>query len=179
MKNIITINGKTFEQKSLLGHGKGGYSYLVSDGQCNYVAKCIHHEPCAYYNFGDKLAAELNDYKRLCAIGIPVPRLIDVNVEREIILKEYVEGSTVFELVKSDCLTDEYWIAIRQIASICMQNGLNIDYFPTNFIMQNHTLYYVDYECNSYMAEWSFENWGKKYWSKTPEFLSYLDENKG
>ena len=27
-------------------------------------------------------------------------------------------------------------------------NNLNIDYFPTNFIVQNDLLYYVDYECN-------------------------------
>lgn len=32
----------------------------------------------------------------------------------------------------------------------------------------------IDYECNSYMAEWNFENWGIKYWSKTKEFLDYL-----
>ncbi len=29
--------------------------------------------------------------------------------------------------------------------------GLNIDYFPTNFIVREEKLYYIDYECNSYM----------------------------
>ncbi len=24
------------------------------------------------------------------------------------------------------------------------------------------------------MEEWNFENWGVKYWSKTPEFLQYV-----
>jgi hypothetical protein len=32
----------------------------------------------------------------------------------------------------------------------------------------------VDYECNSYSDEWNFENWGVKYWWKSPEFLEYL-----
>lgn len=27
---------------------------------------------------------------------------------------------------------------------------------------------------NDYMAEWNFENWGIKYWSKTPEFMEYV-----
>ena len=49
--------------------------------------------------------------------------------------------------------------------------NLNIDYYPTNFIVQNEVLYYVDYECNSYMDEWNFENWGIKYWSKTEDFV--------
>lgn len=53
----------------------------------------------------------------------------------------------------------------------------NIDYFPTNFILQNGVLYYVDYECNDYMEEWNFENWGMKYWSKTPEFIKYVEEH--
>ena len=53
----------------------------------------------------------------------------------------------------------------------------NIDYFPTNFILQNDVLYYVDYECNDYMDEWNFENWGIKYWSKTPEFIKYAEEH--
>ena len=27
------------------------------------------------------------------------------------------------------------------------------------------------------MEEWNFENWGMKYWSKTPEFLKYAEEH--
>ena len=56
--------------------------------------------------------------------------------------------------------------------------GLNIDYFPTNFVLQNELLYYVDYECNPFMEEWSFENWGIKYWSKTEDFLRHLNDSK-
>lgn len=39
-------------------------------------------------------------------------------------------------------------------------------------------LFYIDFECNDYMEEWNFENWGVKYWSKTDEFLKYV-EGKG
>ena len=53
----------------------------------------------------------------------------------------------------------------------------NIDYFPTNFVVLEDKLYYIDYECNDYMEEWNFENWGIKYWSQTKEFLEYV--NKG
>lgn len=45
----MTINGKDFEVIKLLGKGKGGYSYLVTDGEKQYVLKQIHHEPCDYY----------------------------------------------------------------------------------------------------------------------------------
>ena len=45
----MTVNGKDFEVLKLLGKGKGGYSYLVTDGEQSFVLKQIHHEPCDYY----------------------------------------------------------------------------------------------------------------------------------
>ena len=56
--------------------------------------------------------------------------------------------------------------------------GLNIDYFPTNFVIRDGLLWYVDYECNDYMDEWSFDNWGVRYWSRTPEFEEYLNSHE-
>ena len=70
---IMTVNEKAYQVIRLLGKGKGGYSYLVTDGDQEFVLKQIHHEPCDYYQFGDKLASELRDYERLLRIGIPMP----------------------------------------------------------------------------------------------------------
>ena len=39
----LTINEKAYFVEKLLGKGKGGYSYLVSDGAGEYVIKQIHH----------------------------------------------------------------------------------------------------------------------------------------
>ena len=78
----MTLNSKTFDVIRLLGKGKGGYSYLVTDGARQYVLKQIHHEPCSYYQFGDKLGSELRDYDRLQAIGIPLPELLKWTTHR-------------------------------------------------------------------------------------------------
>ena len=43
MTEIITVNGAEYRVIKLLGKGKGGYSYLVSDGSSEYVLKKIHH----------------------------------------------------------------------------------------------------------------------------------------
>lgn len=29
--------------------------------------------------------------------------------------------------------------------------------------IQNGVVYYIDFECNDYMEEWDFENWGILY----------------
>ena len=68
----MTVNGREFDVLRLLGKGKGGYSYLVTDGERQFVLKQIHHEPCDYYQFGNKLEAELRDYARLQALGVKI-----------------------------------------------------------------------------------------------------------
>lgn len=125
MEAKMTVNGKEYEIIKLLGKGKGGYSYLARNDNSYVVIKQIHHEPCSYYQFGNKMQAEIEDYKHLRAIGIPMPKMLDADMVQERILKEY----------------------------------------------------YIDYECNDYMEEWNFENWGVKYWSKTSAFLEYAAEH--
>ena len=174
----LSVNGKEYEIIKLLGKGKGGYSYLATDGKNKYTLKQIHHEPCSYYQFGDKIQSEINDYKRLKNIRIAMPEMLEVDVENERILKEYIEGETIFDLVLQDRMKDEYIEQVRTMCALLYPQNTNIDYFPTNFIVQNGKMYYIDYECNDYMEEWNFENWGVKYWSKTPEFLVYVSKNK-
>ena len=176
MQKIMQCNERELTVLRLLGKGKGGYSYLVTDGTMKYVLKQIHHEPCAYYQFGDKLESELRDYERLRQVGVPMPRLLEVDMARERILKEYIPGATVFELLKQDKMQSEYLAQMEEICSRLYPNHLNIDYFPTNFIPKDGKLFYIDYECNEYMEQWDFAHWGVQYWSKTPAFLQYLEE---
>ena len=170
----VFVNQKAYRIIKLLGHGKGGYSYLAQKDGKNFVLKQIHHEPCSYYTFGNKIESECRDYKRLEQIGIRMPEMLDVDLKEERILKEYIEGETIFDLVKKDEVHDEYIKQMKEMCSKLYAANTNIDYFPTNFVVQNSLLYYIDYECNDYMDEWNFENWGIKYCSKTPEFLEYL-----
>ena len=176
--SIYSVNGVSYEIIKLLGKGKGGYSYLAKRDDKEYVLKQIHHEPCDYYQFGNKIQSEINDYKRLSDIGIKMPLMIDVDIEKERIVKEYIDGETIYELVVKDEMNPDY---IRQVKTMCellYPAGTNIDYFPTNFVVHDGELFYIDYECNDYMEEWNFENWGIKYWSKTPEFITYWNDHK-
>ena len=172
----VTVNNVCFYIIRTLGKGKSGYSFLVLEPNEKkyYVVKQIHHEPCDYYSFGNKIEAEYNDYHRLVNAKIRVPKMLDIDFKQESILKEYIEGETIFDLIKKDISVEKYLPQVREMAEQAKNNGINIDYFPTNFVVKDDLLYYVDYECNNYMEEWNFENWGIKYWSKTPEFLEHL-----
>ncbi|MCM1165300.1 MAG: hypothetical protein NC299_05285 [Lachnospiraceae bacterium] len=173
----LTVNGTEYEIIKLLGKGKGGYSYLVSDGAQKYVLKQIHHEPCDYYQFGDKLQAEINDHARLKKIGIKLPELIAYDIKNERILKEFIDGETIYDLILRDKMRPDYVEQMRDMCALLYAAHTNIDYFPTNFVVRGEEIYYIDFECNEYSDEWNFENWGIKYWSKTPEFMRYVREH--
>ena len=161
----ISVNGKEYGVLKLLGKGKGGYSYLVCDEAENrYVLKQIHHEPCEYYQFGDKLQSELRDYQRLKEIGIPIPELLDADVQGERILKTYIDGPTVAQLVEQNAMRPEYYDQIHEMCRLLYPANTNIDYYPANFIVQDGRLWYIDFECNDYMEQWDFEHWGRQYW---------------
>jgi len=171
---IMTVNEKKYRVLRLLGKGKGGYSYLVTDGAGEYVLKQIHHEPCDYYQFGDKLASELRDYARLRRIGIPIPKLLDVDKAKERILKEYIPGDTIDVLVKEDRMEERYCRQMEDMCRLLYPENTNIDYFPTNFVVCEGKVWYIDFECNDYMQQWDFENWGSQYWWKSAEFRRHF-----
>lgn len=177
MDKKVFVNENEYDVIGLLGHGKGGYSYLVAKDGITYVLKQIHHEPCDYYTFGNKIESEVNDYKKLEEVGIRLPKMLDVDYSSECILKEYIDGPTIKELVQSDNMKETYLLQVREMAQILKNAGLNIDYFPTNFIVRDELLFYIDYECNTYMEQWDFEHWGIKYWSKTNEFIDYINKH--
>ena len=164
MEKELTANNISYCIVCLLGKGKGGYSYLAErDGQ-QVVVKQIHHEPCDYYTFGNKIEAELRDYERLQKAGIRIPRMQAVDRDTERIVKDYIEGPTVMELVRSGVSAEPYLPQVRDMAAKAMAAGLNIDYYPTNLVVHDGLLWYVDYECNDYSEQWDFEHWGIQYW---------------
>ena len=164
LRETISVNNNNYHIIRLLGKGKGGYSYLVNKDSQKYVLKQIHHEPCDCYSFGNKIEAEYNDYNRLINTNLSVPRMIDIDFGNERILKEYIEGPDIATLVKKKLMKENYYSQIEEMAQMLKEQNLNIDYYPANFIVQNDKLYYIDYECNSFMEQYSYHTWGRQYW---------------
>lgn len=81
MKSIIK-NDMSFTILKYIGKGKEGYAFLVSDKEKEYVIKMIHHEKTNCYTPDDKLASEVAAYKRLSEIGIRMPKLLSVDIEK-------------------------------------------------------------------------------------------------
>lgn len=176
----MTVNGTPYDVIRLLGRGNGGYSFLVQSQThppTRYVLKQIYYGPYDYYQYANKMQSEIQNYRKLRELGVKLPSLFDVDLERDRILKEYIDGPTVYELVLADQMRDDYLDQIRALAKRLAAKRLNINYFPTNFVVENDVVHYIDFECKPYKDTWDFEHWGVKYWSKTPEFLMYVAEH--
>lgn len=177
MEKKIIIHDKSYRIHRLLGHGKGGYSYLAECEGHLVVIKQIHHEPCDYYSFGNKIEAEQRDYMRLKNAGIRIPKMHDIDLGTEQIVKEYIDGPTIAELINDNASVDDYLPQVREMAEKAQSCGLNIDYYSTNFVVSGGLLWYIDYECNEYMTEWDFEHWGIGQWLSTVEFRPYREKD--
>ncbi len=51
---------------------------------------------------------EIKDYKRLKEMGIKIPTMIDIDIKKERILKEFIDGDTIYELILQDKMKSVY-----------------------------------------------------------------------
>jgi len=160
--------------EKFIGKGKSGHSYLAMDeNNKKYVVKKIHDEPCPSYQFDDKFQSELDAYEILKNL-IKVPKMIYHSREKEVIVKEYIDGEVMSYIVAENGVNQYHIDAILEMTGILYPKKINIDYFPSNFVVENGVTYYIDYEVNNYMDEWNFENWGIYFYANSKGMKKYL-----
>lgn len=70
--------------------------------------------------------------------------MIDVDIKNERVLKEFIDGDTIYELVLQDKMKSVYIDQLRSMCVLLYVAYTNIDYFPTNFVVQDGEIYYID-----------------------------------
>ncbi|MEE1295403.1 MAG: protein kinase [Bifidobacterium sp.] len=176
----VTVNGKPLDVVKLLGHGKHSYSFLVQAHNApmrRYVLKQMVYTPGVLHRVGEHVEQDIHDYRRLCELGIRLPAMMDVDIQAERILKEYIDGPTIFELIMADRMDDSYLEQVRAMQAQLAKHHIDIDYFPANFVVNDGPLYYIDFACDDYDESRDFEHYGLQYWSKSPQLLKYIDEH--
>jgi tRNA A-37 threonylcarbamoyl transferase component Bud32 len=167
-----------FRKIKFLGKGKSGNSFLIEMDGRPCVLKEMHNEKVSYYNFSkDKLELELEAYSILEQLPIRIPKIISFNLKEYFLIKEFVNGPTLVEVLITSGIPDKIFQEIFEWSSILKTNNLNIDYFPNNFVVKDNQLYYIDYEFNTYSDEWNFENWGIYYWLNPSGFFNFIKTN--
>jgi TP53 regulating kinase-like protein len=160
------VNDNEYRVRRFLGRGKDGYSYVVRDyNDRKFVLKRMHHENGEFIK-GNKIQNEINSYNRILLTGIRIPKLVYVDIEEEVVIKEYIDGPTIGELINDDVNVTKYIPQVEEMALLASRDWLNINYLPSNFVVYDDLVYYIDYECNIYSEDMNFENWGLGTWKK-------------
>ena len=158
-----------------IGKGKSAYSYSARLKDSEVVLKLMHDESNPYYEFsGNKVDLEVKAYRILRHLEINIPELLFSNVDDNYIIKEYIEGDTAARKISESGITDEHIEQLFVMSNLAEKSGYNLDYFPTNFLISNENLFYIDYEINEFDPKWSLVNWGIYYWANTEGFRDFL-----
>jgi TP53 regulating kinase-like protein len=174
-----TQNG-TYTITCLLGKGKSGHTYLMerqtAQGMEERVLKIMHDEVVPFYSFRrDRVEAEVDAYRTLRPHGIHMPELLEYDIDRRYLVKSYVDGPTAAALVADSLMDDAILVQLFEMASRLEAAGINIDYFPTNFVVTPAgELSYIDYEINPYTDAWNLANWGIYYWVNQQGMCRFL-----
>ena len=142
MQDYIFVNDNQYLIVSFLGKGKSGYSYLATKDNQYFVLKQIHHEPCDYYQFGDKLNAEINAYHRLLEIKIPIPKLIEIDYSHftsKEKLESLYESKEVQKYFKDNYDIEDYFPTVVVISMLgnSEYKDVEFDYLSLDFNFTN------------------------------------------
>lgn len=88
----------------------------------------------------------VRSYAALLATGVPVPRLLDHDVVRGYLVKEYLAGANVAETLARSRLGSGVVDQFGALTHLVKQQGLTIDWSPSNFIVVNGALHYTQYD---------------------------------
>jgi TP53 regulating kinase-like protein len=165
--------------RKFIGKGKSGYSYLADFDNSKVVLKVMHNEINPFYKFSrNKVDLEIDAFNRLNQIGIRIPYLIESNPKENYLVKNYIEGYTASQVIAAEGIRDEVLFQLFEMSNLVEAEGLNIDFFPSNFVIdETQNLFYIDYEVNPFIENWSLKNWGLFYWANSNGFKNFLKTN--
>lgn len=168
----FSVNGHKFDVIEFLGKGWTCKTWLVTDGVKRCALKKIldTYEPDRKKEIVEKSCL---DYATLKEAGIPVPKLLEVDYENGIILKEYIQGEVAFNYIAKRKKAERILEQIREIFNKAELFGIELDYKSFNFVVKDNQLIYIDYSCGPLRAESEaeFEKRILKFWqADTPEF---------
>jgi len=179
LETTILYAKEKLQKLDLLGKGKSGFSYLAQSEKGLVVLKEMHDEQVDYYVFAKpKIELELESYALLQQTEVAMPKLLHYSLEQNYLVKEYILGKTISEYLLLGKLPIEVFAQVMNWSKKLQARGLTIDYFPSNFVLNNNKLYYIDYEHNLFSEEWSFLNWGIYYWLNHEGFSNFLATQK-
>lgn len=115
------------------------------------------------YKSKERYMEEVENIRLLNKMDINVPELEAVNENEKIIIREYLPGLSVCDLLMKGELDWSHLQLIRTMALRFEDCGLSLDYFPTNFIICENDVFYTGAKVYLKNDDNGFDNVGAKF----------------
>ncbi len=172
-------NGNLLTLIKQIGREPESNLYLLADETEQYVCKQIIAKANeSVESVTNRFNTEIVNYEKLRESKVNVPKLLEANAEHHYLIKEYVPGERVSDLVSRGAVTTQIFLKAFEFSEDLKRKLINLDYFPSNFIVARDEIYYIDYEINEYIDEWDFTHWGIYYWLNQEGMKLYNDTNR-
>ena len=174
----MKIAGKEALLFELIKQGTNGDTYLAEYNDKVVIVKQLYDAVCDRFEDKTLIESELEGYNILKTAGIKVPNIIAYDEEALCIVKEYIQGPTILQMIQNHEDIDQYIPQAQAIEETLKPLNCTADFFPNNFVVRDGELWLVDYEIFPIDPDWGFEKWGKQYWGDTVKLKAYLDLDK-
>jgi tRNA A-37 threonylcarbamoyl transferase component Bud32 len=160
MKEIIEIKRKEFEIVEKIGDR----SYKVERKGKYYFLKKFDNDKKGF----EKV---IKNQEILRNSGYSMPKVYMWDKNAMIFVVDYIEGETVFDLLKENDLDEKIYEALFLMVWFYKKSRNAIDFDPINFKFYNDKLYYLPYKMVDYDSNRDFLTRDLPYWFFTKDFV--------
>lgn len=156
--SIILLNHEAWMIKRHLHRGQSSDTYIVhNDLHLPFIIKAYHPDTHAF-------ARDVEDYETLKALGVMMPLLLHAETSQRMLVKQYLKGETVAQILKKQRLDPLLLSKMKDLADYLKNKGVMLNYHPENFMVWDTLIYYVDYTCLPYDSTHDFDHVGLAHW---------------
>lgn len=171
--NEITGTSESYAFVEKLFESSNGIFYLYSTNINHVVIKELKEK---FDEDGElEIDKEIFSYERLKSLDIYIPKLLGYNKELNLVIKEYIEGEDILKYIQNETLDKDVFMQLFRYAEAINADNLNLDYFPSNFVLKDKTVYYINYKTYPYQEELNLRNWGIYYWINSEGMGKYIE----
>ena len=160
MKEIIEIKRKEFEVVEKIGDK----SYKVERKGKYYFLKKFDNDKKGF----EKV---IKNQEILRNSGYNMPKVYMWDKNAMIFVVDYIEGETVFDLLKENDLDEKIYESLFLMVWFYKKSRNAIDFDPINFKFYNDKLYYLPYKMVDYDSNRDFLTRDLPYWFFTKDFV--------
>ena len=176
MEQFFMLNRRRYDVIRLYSLEPDGETYVVEAGNHPALLRRITAPPGEQEAFTERVRVEMQGAFRLPRLGIRTPYLIDADAENGLFLKGLPTFEPLYDpLSLRHEIDGRYFSQMREMCRLLYDDGINIDYRPTNFSVRVGVLFYNGYFYKPYKSEENFSVAGKPLWTDTPESRAFAE----